>query len=261
MFSMTTMASSTTRPVASVSPNRVSVLIEKPNSLTNAKVPISDTGSVSAVISTLRQPCRNRKITRMTSAIASASVVDDLVDRRAHRERGVGRRLVVEARRKRLRQALHLGEHGVAHVERVGGRQLEDADARPPVFRRSAAAARSSRRRARRAPRRACARPRRRPRAESRCRRTRRARSAGRARAPPSGRSARRCDGGWPTCPAATWRFCSCSARVTSCAVSLRRASSVGSSQSRIENLRSPKMRTSPTPRIRFSASFRLTSA
>ena len=75
MFSMTTIASSTTRPVASVSPKSVSVLIEKSNSFTNAKVPMSETGSVSAVMSTLRQPCRNRKITRITRAIASASVV------------------------------------------------------------------------------------------------------------------------------------------------------------------------------------------
>jgi hypothetical protein len=58
-----------------VRPNRVSVLIEKPNSFTNAKVPMSDTGKVSAVMSTLRQPWRNRKMTRMTSAIASTSVV------------------------------------------------------------------------------------------------------------------------------------------------------------------------------------------
>ncbi len=75
MFSTTTMASSTTRPVARVSPNRVSVLIEKPSSWTNANVPTSDTGRVIAVISTLRQPCRNTKMTRMTRPIASSSVV------------------------------------------------------------------------------------------------------------------------------------------------------------------------------------------
>src|SRR5215212_4982405 len=40
MFSITTIASSTTRPVASVMPNRVSVLIENPNNFTNAYVPI-----------------------------------------------------------------------------------------------------------------------------------------------------------------------------------------------------------------------------
>ena len=55
MFSMTTIASSTTRPVARVIPNSVSVLIEKPKSFTNAKVPISATGMVIAGISVVRQ--------------------------------------------------------------------------------------------------------------------------------------------------------------------------------------------------------------
>ena len=75
MFSITTIASSTTRPVASVMPNSVRVLIEKPNSLTNAKVPISETGMVIAGISVVRQFCRNRNMTTTTSATASSRVV------------------------------------------------------------------------------------------------------------------------------------------------------------------------------------------
>src|SRR6266567_3430074 len=47
-FSMTTIASSTTSPVARVIPKSVSELIEKPNILMNAKVPINDTGIVTA---------------------------------------------------------------------------------------------------------------------------------------------------------------------------------------------------------------------
>ena len=74
MFSITTIASSTTMPVARMMPKSVSVLIEKPISLTNANVPISDTGMVIAGMSVLRQFCRNRNITRTTSTIASASV-------------------------------------------------------------------------------------------------------------------------------------------------------------------------------------------
>ena len=73
-FSMTTMASSTTRPVASVMPNSVSELIEKPNSLTKAKVPMSDTGIVTAGIMVARQSSRKRKMTTITMAIASARV-------------------------------------------------------------------------------------------------------------------------------------------------------------------------------------------
>ena len=58
-FSMTTMASSTTNPVAKVIPNKVSVLMEKPSALTKMNVPTSDTGMVIAGISVLRQSCKN----------------------------------------------------------------------------------------------------------------------------------------------------------------------------------------------------------
>jgi hypothetical protein len=57
-FSITTMASSTTKPVASVMPKSVSVLTEKPNTLTKIKVPISETGMVIAGMNVLRQSCR-----------------------------------------------------------------------------------------------------------------------------------------------------------------------------------------------------------
>src|SRR5665213_507637 len=73
-FSMTTIASSTTNPVASVMPNSVSELIEKPNILMNANVPISDTGIVTAGMIVARQSCRNRKMTTMTIRIASPIV-------------------------------------------------------------------------------------------------------------------------------------------------------------------------------------------
>ena len=74
MFSITTMASSTTRPVARVMPKRVRVLIENPRRFTKAKVPMSDTGMVTAGMSVLRQSCRKRKMTRITSTMAAASV-------------------------------------------------------------------------------------------------------------------------------------------------------------------------------------------
>src|SRR5215470_5662571 len=56
-FSITTIASSTTKPVASVMPNNVSVLIENPSSFTKMNVPISDTGIVIAGINVVRQSC------------------------------------------------------------------------------------------------------------------------------------------------------------------------------------------------------------
>ncbi len=75
MFSMTTIASSTTRPVASVRPNSVSVLIEKPSAFIRPNVPISETGIVIAGISVVRHDCRNRKTTATTSRIEIASVL------------------------------------------------------------------------------------------------------------------------------------------------------------------------------------------
>src|SRR5258708_2635513 len=71
---MTTIASSTTSPVASVIPNSVSELIEKPNALMNANVPINETGMVTAGIMVARQSNRNRKMTMMTMTIASSRV-------------------------------------------------------------------------------------------------------------------------------------------------------------------------------------------
>src|SRR5437868_3324031 len=72
---MTTMASSTTNPVARVIPNSVRVLMEKPSALTKMKVPTSDTGIVTEGMTVERQSWRNRKITMITSAIASSKVL------------------------------------------------------------------------------------------------------------------------------------------------------------------------------------------
>ena len=60
IFSMTTIASSTTSPVASVSPKSVSVLIENPSAFNIANVPMSETGIVIAGINVVRQSCKKR---------------------------------------------------------------------------------------------------------------------------------------------------------------------------------------------------------
>ncbi|MCY1527126.1 hypothetical protein D9M68_621830 [compost metagenome] len=73
-FSITTMASSTTMPMASTMPNRVSRLMEKPSMYMPAKVPISDTGIASTGISVARQFCRKMKTTSTTSTRASKKV-------------------------------------------------------------------------------------------------------------------------------------------------------------------------------------------
>ena len=74
-FSTTTMASSTTIPMASTRPNSDSALIEKPNALMSVNVPMIDTGTASNGMMAARQLCRNRTTTTTTSARASSSVV------------------------------------------------------------------------------------------------------------------------------------------------------------------------------------------
>ena len=73
MFSIITMASSTTKPVAMVSAIRVRLLIENPARYITANVPMSDSGTATlgmTVAATLR---RNRKMIITTSATASRS--------------------------------------------------------------------------------------------------------------------------------------------------------------------------------------------
>ena len=59
--STTTMASSTTSPMASTSPNKESVLMEKPNNGKNTNVPTSETGTASRGIKR-RAPTLQEKI-------------------------------------------------------------------------------------------------------------------------------------------------------------------------------------------------------
>jgi len=68
--SITTIASSTTRPVASTSPSRVSWLIEKPNTLMKAKVPTREIGMARLGTIVARQFCRNTNRITSTSTIA-----------------------------------------------------------------------------------------------------------------------------------------------------------------------------------------------
>ncbi len=74
-FSTTTMASSTSRPIASTMASMVSVLIEKPAAASTPKVPSSTTGTASVGISVARMFCRNSRMTRKTRPIASNSVL------------------------------------------------------------------------------------------------------------------------------------------------------------------------------------------
>ena len=129
MFSITTIASSTTMPVASTIAKSVSVLIEKSSRFTNANAPISDTGIVSAGISVARQLWRKTNITRTTRPTASSSVcTTSLIDSRTTVVVSNATR-VLQARRKRPAQTQQLRLDAVADVESIGGRQSDHREA------------------------------------------------------------------------------------------------------------------------------------
>ena len=72
--STTTIASSTTRPMASTIPNSEMILIENPSSGKSAKAPMIDTGIASSGMSVARQSCRKRKMMAITRIRAIMSV-------------------------------------------------------------------------------------------------------------------------------------------------------------------------------------------
>ena len=74
-FSTTTMASSTSRPIASTAANIVSMLIEKPIAPSTATVPSSTTGTAMVGMRVARKFCRNRNMTRNTRPTASSRVM------------------------------------------------------------------------------------------------------------------------------------------------------------------------------------------
>ncbi|MNN09585.1 hypothetical protein D3C81_1224710 [compost metagenome] len=73
MFSIITIASSTTKPVAMVSAISVRLLIENPARYITPNVPTSDSGTATPGMMVAGILRRNRKITSTTSAIASSS--------------------------------------------------------------------------------------------------------------------------------------------------------------------------------------------
>ena len=74
-FSTTTMASSTTMPIASTSPNRDRLFSENCAAFITAKVPTSETGIATSGMIALRQLCRKMITTSATSPSAMNSVL------------------------------------------------------------------------------------------------------------------------------------------------------------------------------------------
>ena len=120
------MASSTTMPMASTSPNSVRLFRLKPKAAMTAKVPMIATGTATSGMIADRQFCKNNSTTTATRMTASRSVLHDFVDRFARVRRCVEADIVVDALGKALLQLLHLGEHALVKVEGVGVGHLED---------------------------------------------------------------------------------------------------------------------------------------
>ncbi len=74
MFSSTTMASSTTRPVATISAISDRLLSEKPHRYITAQLPTSATGTAVTGIIAARKLARNSSTTKTTRATAMSSV-------------------------------------------------------------------------------------------------------------------------------------------------------------------------------------------
>ena len=73
--STTTMASSTTMPMASTRPNSVRLFRLKPMAAMTAKVPMMATGTATSGMRAERQFCRNSSTTTATRMMASRSVL------------------------------------------------------------------------------------------------------------------------------------------------------------------------------------------
>ncbi len=92
VFSSTTIASSTTKPVAMVSAISVKLLIEKPARYITPNVPTSETGTATLGISVARPSRRNTNTTRITSTTEIGERAPDVAQRRADRRRALHRR-------------------------------------------------------------------------------------------------------------------------------------------------------------------------
>ncbi len=79
-LSTTTIASSTTMPIASTSPNSDRLLSENPNIAMKKNVPTSEIGMARMGMIAARHVCRNSTTTSTTRITASRMVVQDGVD-------------------------------------------------------------------------------------------------------------------------------------------------------------------------------------
>ncbi len=138
MFSITTIASSTTIPVASTIPKRVRVLMEKLKSLTKAKVPISETGMVMVGDQGAAPVLQEEEHHQDDEGDGFEQGDEHLLDRLAHDAHVVEGQPPFEARREGLLQPGHLLHDPLEDGQRVGRGQELDARCPRPRAPRSA---------------------------------------------------------------------------------------------------------------------------
>ena len=130
MFSISTMASSTTMPMASTMASSVSTLIEAPKNATTMKEAMTETGIATMATMVERQSRRKTRMTRMTRPMPSSSVFSTpLIEARMNCAlvvHDVASRCRAAARRLSFSSSARTPS---ATVERVRGRLAHDAEA------------------------------------------------------------------------------------------------------------------------------------
>ena len=129
MFSSTTIASSTTMPIASTRPNSVRLLSEKPSMPITANVPMSDTPTSITGSSSAFQSCRNSEHDDRDQDHGVAQRFEHFAHRFVDERRRVVRDAVLEAAREALFQLLHFGLNQVGRIQCVRARKLKDRQA------------------------------------------------------------------------------------------------------------------------------------
>ncbi len=127
-FSTTTIASSTTMPTASTSPNSVRLFSVKPNIAMKKNVPISDTGMATIGMTAARQVCRKMMIDQHDEQHRFENGLDHGVDRLADELGRIVDDGVLDAGRKALRDPLHRLHDRIGGRERVRAGPLEDRE-------------------------------------------------------------------------------------------------------------------------------------
>ena len=122
-FSTTTIASSTTMPIASTKPNSDRLFSVKPNAAMKKKVPTSDTGMATSGMIAARQVCRKTITTRTTSTMASPIVSITASTDCWINCVGIEENVVLDAGGKPLRKLFHQRPDGLRRLERIGTRR------------------------------------------------------------------------------------------------------------------------------------------